>query len=174
MPQPQSARCARAHKIGRAAMQEAGHLTADEAATLAATPVAIVARSSDAAHYAVDFVLDQLPDFVGRPRADLDVITTLDGRLNWQPNKPSHRFCRPRRNPQAGQAAMVVMTPDGAIRAMVGGNLIKKPVQSRHPSTPSTGFGVQALCLFDGLGKRADPADIYGRAGEHRRMAEKL
>ena len=112
---------ARARLVIRA-MQEAGHLTLEEATQLAATPVHIVARSSDAAHYAVDWVLDQLPDYVGRPRTDLDIVTTLDARLQLAAEQAIVDVLAAEGTPrQASQAAMVVMTPDGAIRAMVGG-----------------------------------------------------
>lgn len=104
------------------AMRDVGHISEAEVVALASAPVRIVNRSSDAAHYAVDWTLDQLPDFVGRPRADLDVVTTLDPRLQLAAERSIkavlNRYGEARK---ASQAAMVVMSPDGAIRAMVGG-----------------------------------------------------
>tara|TARA_B110000971_G_C20030858_1_gene511359 strand:+ start:1863 stop:3734 length:1872 start_codon:yes stop_codon:yes gene_type:complete len=104
------------------AMRDVGHITVQEAVALAGAPVSIVNRSSDAAHYAIDWTLDQLPDFVGRPRADLDVVTTLDPRLQLAAERSIKAVLnRHGEARNAGQAAMVVMSPDGAIRAMVGG-----------------------------------------------------
>ncbi len=117
---PEAARARTLTVLG--AMRDVGHITEQEAVALAGAPVSIVNRSSDAAHYAVDWTLDQLPDFVGRPRADLDVVTTLDPRLQLAAERSIkavlNRYGEAR---NAGQAAMVVMSPDGAIRAMVGG-----------------------------------------------------
>lgn len=150
-------------KLVIAAMQEAGHLTADEAATLAATPVAIVARSSDAAHYAVDFVLDQLPDFVGRPRADLDVITTLDGRLQLAAEQAIASVLQAEgETRKAGQAAMVVMTPDGAIRAMVGGKSYQKsPFNRATQARRQPGSAFKPFVYLAALENGLTPADIY-------------
>lgn len=104
------------------AMYETGHIDKQALAYWAAAPVSIVNRSSDAAHYAVDWTLDQLPDFVGRPKADLDIITTLDPRLQLAAERAVRDVLQANsvtRN--ARQAAMVVMRPDGAILALVGG-----------------------------------------------------
>ena len=117
---PQGAR-ARAQLVLQA-MHETGHLDAAGLRHWAAAPVAIVNRSSDAAHYAVDWTLAQLPDFVGRPKADLDIITTLDPRLQLAAERAVRQVLQAQGEArQAGQAAMVVMTPNGAIRALVGG-----------------------------------------------------
>ena len=105
-----------------AAMQAAGFIDAQEAQDLAAENIVITNRSTDGAHYAVDWTLDQLPDFVGRPRADLDVMTTIDRPMQLAAERAiNHILDAQGEARQARQAAMVVMTPDGAIRAMVGG-----------------------------------------------------
>ena len=105
-----------------AAMRAQGTLTGEEAASWQATPAAIADRSGDAAHYAADWALGQLPDFIGRPRADLDVITTLDPRLQRAAEQAVNRVLAAEGDGRkAGQAALLAMTPDGAIRAMVGG-----------------------------------------------------
>ena len=117
---PEGAR-ARAQLV-LAAMHQTGHLTKVQADEWAKTPLSVVNRLSDAAHYAVDWTLDQLPDFVGRPKADLDIITTLDPRLQLAAEKAiRHVLDDQGAARDATQAAMVVMHPDGAIRAMVGG-----------------------------------------------------
>jgi len=117
---PEAAR-ARAHLVIQA-MQAAGYLSKDAADKWVLTPVTFTARSSNAAHYAVDWTLDQLPDYVGRPRADLDIMTSLDGRLQLAAeNAIAAIMDEAGQDRRAGQAAMVVMSPDGAILAMVGG-----------------------------------------------------
>jgi len=126
-PTRDPAAAARRARIVIAAMQDAGFINAELAAEMAGQDIIIINRSTDGAHYAVDWTLDQLPDFVGRPRADLDVMTTLDRPMQLASERAINRVLAARgESLRAGQAAMVVMTPDGAIRAMVGGRAYGK------------------------------------------------
>ena len=126
-PTRDPAAAARRARIVIAAMQDAGFINAELAAEMAEQDIIITNRSTDGAHYAVDWTLDQLPDFVGRPRADLDVMTTLDRPMQLAAERAINRVLAAQGEArQAGQAAMVVMTPDGAIRAMVGGRAYGK------------------------------------------------
>ena len=126
-PTRDPAAAARRARIVIAAMQDAGFINAELAAEMAGQDIIIANRSTDGAHYAVDWTLDQLPDFVGRPRADLDVMTTLDRPMQLAAERAINRVLAAQGEArQAGQAAMVVMTPDGAIRAMVGGRAYGK------------------------------------------------
>ncbi len=146
-----------------AAMRDVGHLEPDQAEAWMNTPVVIVNRSSDAVHYAVDWTLDQLPDFVGRPRADLDIVTTLDPRLQLAAERSIKKLLTAHgEKRKASQAAMVVMTPDGAIRAMVGGASYTQSTFNRATSAlrqPGSAFKpiVYLAALEDGL----KASDIY-------------
>ena len=145
------------------AMRDAGHLSADEAAALRANPAQPTRRSRDAAHYAVDWTLDQLPGFVGRPRADLDIITSLDPGLQLAAeNAIAAVMDRAGPARKAAQAAMVVMTPEGAVLAMVGGrtytgSAFNRAVQARRQ--PGSAFKpiVYLAALENGL----QPDDVY-------------
>lgn len=145
------------------AMREAGHIGPDEAAHLAATPVLIVARSSDAAHYAVDWALNQLPDYVGRPRADLDVITTLDARLQLAAEQAIVEVMREAGAARgAQQAAMVVMTPDGAIRAMVGGvSYAKSSFNRATRARRQPGSAFKPIVYLAALKNGLKPDDVF-------------
>ena len=126
-PTRDPAAAAQRARIVIAAMQDAGFISMEEANAIAAQNITITNRSTDGAHYAVDWTLDQLPDFVGRPRADLDVMTTLDRPMQLAAERAINRVLAAQGEArQAEQAAMVVMTPDGAIRAMVGGRAYGK------------------------------------------------
>lgn len=126
-PTRDPAAAARRARIVIAAMEDADFINAELAAEMAGRDIIITNRSTDGAHYAVDWTLDQLPDFVGRPRADLDVMTTLDRPMQLAAERAINRVLAAQGEArQAGQAAMVVMTPDGAIRAMVGGRAYGK------------------------------------------------
>ncbi len=126
-PTRDPAAAAQRARIVIAAMQDAGFINAELAAEMVGQDIIIINRSTDGSHYAVDWTLDQLPDYVGRPRADLDVMTTLDRPMQLASERAINRVLAARgESLHAGQAAMVVMTPDGAIRAMVGGRAYGK------------------------------------------------
>ena len=70
----------------------------------------------------VDWVLDQVPDYVSPGDRDLVVTTTLDPRLQGIAESEVRAMLEgPGSVAQANQAALVALSPDGAVRAMVGG-----------------------------------------------------
>jgi penicillin-binding protein 1A len=72
-------------------------------------------------HFA-DWVAEQVGAYVGREPRDLIVKTTLDIRMQaMAEQKVRAALDGPGAQARAGQAAMVMMTPDGAVRALVGG-----------------------------------------------------
>lgn len=158
---PQAAR-GRAHLVLQA-MYETGHLTAEEMAVWAAQPVSIVNRSSDAAHYAVDWTLDQLPDFVGRPKADLDIITTIDPRLQLAAERAIKKIlAQSGQTRKAGQAAMVVMTPQGAIRALVGGrSYADSPYNRATVARRQPGSAFKPIVYLAALENGLSPQAVY-------------
>ena len=103
-------------------MYEIGAISEETLAEDPLSQVRVVTRSSDTAHYAIDWAMEQLPDFVGRPRTDLDIITTIDPVLQVAAEKAALQVLNEygeARNVE--QVAVVVMTPQGAIRALIGG-----------------------------------------------------
>jgi penicillin-binding protein 1A len=94
---------------------------ADAAATMTAPSVSGEARGQIGQFYA-DWVLDQVSSFVGFSDQDLVVETTLDPhqqRLAEVDLAKTIAEMGPKQN--ASQAALVAMTPEGAVKAMVGG-----------------------------------------------------
>lgn len=74
------------------------------------------------APYFTDWVMEQLPDYIGNIDQDITVYTTIDPTLqDYAEEAITHRMSIEGNSHNAGQAAMVVMTPEGGIRAMVGG-----------------------------------------------------
>ncbi|MEQ9812018.1 MAG: PBP1A family penicillin-binding protein [Azospirillaceae bacterium] len=107
-----------------AAMVDAGFLTEAEIILAGADqPITDTARPrAGEARYFTDWVMGDLPDYVGYASADLAVDTTLDPALqaivertveHWLGTEGAARG--------AAQAAVVVMAPDGAVLAMQGG-----------------------------------------------------
>lgn len=145
------------------AMAETGHLSAAEMTEWAARPVEIVNRSSDAAHYAVDWTLEQLPDFVGRPKADLDILTTLDPRLQLAGERAIKTVLKAEgESRSAGQAAMVVMTPEGAIKALVGGrSYADSPFNRATSARRQPGSAFKPIVYLAALEAGLQADDIY-------------
>jgi len=77
--------------------------------------VASAAKPTGAGRHFADWVLDQVSDYVNAGDRDLIVVTTLDARLQ--------RLAEGLVASVGGssEAALVAMTPGGAVRAMVGG-----------------------------------------------------
>ena len=158
---PEAARARAMVVLG--AMREVGHISEPQAVAVAGEPVSIVNRSSDAAHYAVDWTLDQLPDFVGRPRADLDIITTLDPRLQLAAERSIKSVLNQYGDARnASQAAMVVMSPDGAIRAMVGGKSYAQSTFNRATMAKrQPGSSFKPIVYLAALENGLTPSQIY-------------
>ncbi len=104
------------------AMVEAGFITPEAARHAEATKPAQPRLTSRRARYYADWVIAQIGDYVGRIDSDLTVVTTLDPRLqNIAEDELAAILAEEGAQRGAGQAAFVALTPDGAVRAMVGG-----------------------------------------------------
>ena len=71
--------------------------------------------------YFSDWILEQVSGFVGLNADDLAVETTFDPRLQALAEQAVARFGDEAIEAGVGQVALVAMTPDGAVRAMIGG-----------------------------------------------------
>ncbi len=105
-------------------MEEQGYLTTAEADRARANP----ARLSEAAEaraggYFADWVMDQGPTFLTRETTeDVIIRTTFDQRIQTSAEEALQWvFDNKVREGSKAQAAIVVMSADGAVRAMVGG-----------------------------------------------------
>lgn len=105
-------------------MADAGFITDAQARAAIAQP-ARLARSRiplPSARYFADWVVDEVYQLVGRNHGDLTVVTTLDSRAQGEAEHAVDRVMdRDGDKFDAGQAALVSLTPDGAVRAMIGG-----------------------------------------------------
>lgn len=116
-------------------MQDAGYLT--EKQSLKAqkeleTAMQKRTRNAQSAFYFSDWILDRLPEYIGQMDQDLVVTTTL--RPRWQlfaEKAVSEIMDQHGEEHQAEQAALLSMTPDGAVRAMVGGRSYGKSQYNR-------------------------------------------
>ena len=105
-------------------MEEQGYLTADEAAAALADPAALSqAAAAQAGGYFADWVMESGPEFFTRETTeDVIIRTTLDQRIQRAAEQALQDvFANQVREGSEAQAAIVVMSADGAVRAMVGG-----------------------------------------------------
>jgi penicillin-binding protein 1A len=73
-------------------------------------------------HYVADWVTQQIQSFIGPIDRDLTVWTTIDPRLQTAAEaKIAETLDGPATKLKVSQGALVAMTPDGAVKAMVGG-----------------------------------------------------
>jgi len=81
-----------------------------------------IALTQPGIRYFADWIADQVRDFAGTSDRDLTVRTTLDPRMqSAAENAIGDVLTRHGLQDVVSQGALVAMTPDGAVRAMVGG-----------------------------------------------------
>ena len=76
----------------------------------------------NAARYFSDWVVDELPNYISGVQEDLVITTTLDLKLESYAKDALEAVVAKEGPPKrVSQGALVAMTPDGAVKAMVGG-----------------------------------------------------
>ena len=105
-----------------AAMTELGFITpANEKLAIAKPPRLAAQANSASSNYVADWIMDAVNDTLGHIEEDLVVQTTIDSRLQTSAEKTlADEFAKALKG-GAAQAAMVAMTPNGAVRALIGG-----------------------------------------------------
>ena len=154
---------ARARQV-LASMVSAGVLT-DAEAKAAWTDRAASPANPVAAHggrYFADWVLAHVPEFVTPEDRDLVVATTLDTRLQrlaerWVETVLADQGPTARVN----QAALVAMSPDGAVRAMVGGRrYVKSPFNRAVQARRQPGSVFKPIVFLAGLETGLTPSSM--------------
>jgi penicillin-binding protein 1A len=106
-----------------AAMAEAGYVK-DDAAKVAMTsaPKIVQPTAGGSVNYVADWVMDVLNDLVGHVEQDVVVETTIDPGLQAAAEKSLiDELAAKGGKLDIQQGALVAMTPQGAVRALVGG-----------------------------------------------------
>ncbi|MEZ5828787.1 MAG: penicillin-binding protein 1A [Hyphomicrobiales bacterium] len=104
-------------------MVEAGFLTEAEARAAGKASLKLRAKGDDTGYpYAVDWVAELLPEFVGEQQGALIVDTTIDATLQRQvQDKLRNLLDTEGRERNAHEGAVVVLDPSGSVKALVGG-----------------------------------------------------
>jgi len=102
-------------------MVDVGYINSDERdEALRTRPKLATGPAIQGNQYFADWVMEQLPGLVARPDSDLIIETTLDLNLQRLAEEAVHKALREKAT-DAEQVALIAMTTDGAVRAMVGG-----------------------------------------------------
>lgn len=106
-------------------MEDAGYLTQSQTEKAMRELDATLGkrqRDSQSSLYFSDWILEQLPEYVGNIQEDLVVTTTFDPDMQAMGEKAIADIMKEKAEAlKAKQAALLAMSPDGAIRAMIGG-----------------------------------------------------
>ena len=105
-------------------MEEQDYLTRIEADIARATPAELsAAAEARAGGYFADWVMSAGPSFLTEATTeDVEILTTFDPRIQRAAEAALNDvFATKLKEGSNAQAAIVVMSPDGAVRAMVGG-----------------------------------------------------
>lgn len=113
---------ARAHVV-LAAMKELNFITnTNEKFALAHPPSISAQPGTGSVNYAADWVMDVIDDLIGHIDGDLVVVTTIDTGMQAAGEKAlTEELSKKGEKSGVGQGALIAMTPDGAVRAMIGG-----------------------------------------------------
>lgn len=109
-------------------MEEQGYLTREEADNARAHPAQLsAAAASQSGGFFADWVMESAPDFLtSKTTEDVVIRTTLDQRMQKGAEEAlAYVFDTKLKEGSKAQAAIVVMSADGAVRAMVGGRKIE-------------------------------------------------
>jgi penicillin-binding protein 1A len=116
-------------KVVLSNMVAAGYLTKAQAARAAKSKIyyAQNQRAQKVGRYFVDWISSQVRSYIGPRTGDVIVKTTLDARLQGRAEKHIERYlARNSKKYNVHQGAVVVMSPSGAVLAMVGGRSYRK------------------------------------------------
>ncbi|GHE05586.1 glycosyl transferase [Defluviimonas sp. 20V17] len=111
-------------------MTQQGYLTLAQEAQAKAHPATLsTAAESRAGGYFADWVMDSLPSFLSsQTTEDVTIKTTMDPQIQKAAESAvSEVLDKKLKKGSKVQVAVVVMSPDGAVRAMVGGRKVEPP-----------------------------------------------
>jgi penicillin-binding protein 1A len=103
-------------------MVEAGFISTADATAAEKQGSALAAVGRPGSRYFADWVADQIREFAGAGDRDVTIRTTLDSRLQAAAEAAiTDVLARSGVKNAVSQGALVALSPDGAVRAMVGG-----------------------------------------------------
>jgi penicillin-binding protein 1A len=158
------------------AMQEAGYLSRQSLQDIyhmrAQARMATIRDKTGSGRYFADWIFEHLSEMLGQVEQDIVIQTTLDPRLQRKAENHLRTIMMTEGfAANAHQAALVAMTPDGAVRVMVGGidygkSPFNRAVQAKRQSGSTFKVFVCLAALEKGYTShsliRDDPLQIGG------------
>jgi penicillin-binding protein 1A len=109
-------------RVVLSAMADAKMISHAAAVAALRKPVTVATQSASSANYVADWIMDVLNERVGRVEEDLTVETSIDPALQATAEAAlTDELAQKGKKYGVGQGAVVAMSPDGAVRALVGG-----------------------------------------------------
>lgn len=147
-------------------MEEQNFLTHEQAAEARAHPATLSkAAEARAGGAFADWVMEEAPDYLtDSTTEDVRIATTFDPRVQRAAEAAlAHVFETKVREGSRAQAAIVVMTPDGAVRAIVGGRDAAAQAGTFNRATQAkrqTGSSFKPIVYAAALENGASPRDV--------------
>jgi len=144
-------------------MVDADYISQEQADGIKNAPPVPAAKPSgaNAVRYYTDWIVDGLDDLTGAPEEDLVVKTTLDPKIQTIAENALAKYLREygeTRN--VSQGAVIVMRPDGAVLAMVGGrNYALSQFNRATQATRSPGSSFKPFVYLTAYRMGLDPDD---------------
>ena len=122
----------------------------------------VARRSGPPAGYFVDWVLEQVPGYVGRDHGALRVFTSLDpARQMTAQAALTEVLAAAGKSRKVGQGALVALDENGAVRAMVGGRDYSKSVFNRATQARrQPGSAFKTVVYLAGIEAGLTPDDV--------------
>jgi penicillin-binding protein 1A len=110
-------------KVVLAAMAEVGFIsTANERVAFTNPPHIVAQAGNGSVNYVADWVMDALDDVLGHVDQDIVVRTSIDSGLQADAETAlAEELAQKGEKSKVSEGALVAMTPEGAVRALVGG-----------------------------------------------------
>ncbi|WP_085584365.1 transglycosylase domain-containing protein [Thalassospira mesophila] len=156
-----------------AASAHAANIVLQEMATLkmiAPEQIAALSRTApqlspqvnqgDYSQYVIDLVMEEVARRIGYTSKDLRVVTSIDARMQMMAQQAVTEVSKLRLQPRgADQAALLSISPDGRVRAMVGGTQYDPMSQDRAWNVRHyPGRMIKILPYYYALNENPDPA----------------
>ena len=111
--------------------------------------------------YAADWIADQADDYVGTVDRDLTIRTTIDPQVQAAGERAlAARLAADGERAKVGQAALIAMSPGGAVRALIGGrDYDKSPYNRATQATRQPGSAFKPIVYATALAKGFLPED---------------
>jgi penicillin-binding protein 1A len=143
------------------AMEDCGFISDAARRTAQATRPRITRGAAPNAGYFADWVMARLSEYAGETGEPLIVETSFDLDLQAKAEQAvATALAREGGKLHAGQAALVAMTPDGALRAMVGGRSYEDSTYNRATAMRQPGSAFKPFVYLTAFEHGHKPDDI--------------